>query len=145
MAETRDMTQHRGGDKQDESLAELLKDLSQQTTTLILQEFELAKAELSAKGKRAGIGAGLFGGAGVIALFGVGALCAAAIAALAIALSVWLSALIVAAVLLTAAGGLALVGKGQLERGAPPVPTQAIESTKEDVAWLKTQAQSAKP
>ena len=125
--------------------AELLKELSEQLTALVHQEIELAKAELAVKTKRAGIGAGMFGGAGVVGLLGAGALVAAAIANIATALSVWLSALIVGAALLAVAGVIALTGLSELSRGTPPIPEQAIESTKEDVNWLKTQAKSAKP
>jgi hypothetical protein len=129
----------------DETVADLLKQLSMQTTTLVHQEVELAKAELVQKGKRAGTGAGLFGGAGIVAVFGIGALVAAAIAGVANLVPVWAAAVMVGAVLLAAAGVLALTGKKEFKEGTPPVPTQAVESTKEDVAWLKTQAQSAKP
>jgi cation transporter-like permease len=129
----------------EKSTAELLKDLSAQTSTLVHQEMELAKAEMMSKGKRLGIGAGLFGGAGLFAVLGLGALTACAITGIAEALSVWLSALIVGAALLGVAGMLALTGAGEAQRAAPPVPERAMESTKEDVAWLKTQARSAKP
>ena len=139
MAEIRDET------TKDETVAQLLRDLSRQTTTLVHQEVELAKAELGAKGRRMGAGAGLLGAAGVIALLGAGALVAAAIAGLATALSVWLSALIIGAVLLAVGGAIALSGKKEIQEAGPPVPTQAVKSTKEDVEWLKTQAQSAKP
>jgi uncharacterized membrane protein YqjE len=127
-----------------ESVGELLRDLSNQMTTLVHQEVELAKAELGEKGKRIGEGAGLVGGAAVVAVIGLGVLAAAAVAGLATVLATWLSALIVGAVLLGAAGIVALGGKRQISRGSPPVPVQAIDSTKEDVAWLKTQARSAK-
>ena len=139
MAEIRDET------TRDETVAQLLRDLSRQTTTLVHQEVELAKAELGAKGRRMGAGAGLLGAAGVIALLGAGALVAAAIAGLTTVLSVWLSALIIGAALLAVGGVIALSGKKEIQEASPPVPTQAVESTKEDVEWLKTQAQSAKP
>jgi hypothetical protein len=129
----------------EKSTAELLKDLSAQTTTLVHQEMELAKAEMVTKGKRLGIGAGLFGGAGLFAVLGLGALTACAIAGISQALSVWLSALIVGAALMGVAGLLALTGAGEAQRATPPVPQSAVESTKEDVAWLKTRARSAKP
>lgn len=134
-----------GIDVRDRSTADLLKQLSQQMTALIHQEVELAKAELAQKTKKVGLGAGMFGGAGVFALLGAGALVAAAIAGIATVLSVWLSALVVGAALLLLAGVVALTGLSELSRGTPPVPEQAIESTKEDVEWLKTQARSAKP
>lgn len=129
----------------DETVAELLGDLSRQMTTLVHQEVELAKAELAEKGKRLGIGVGALGGGAVVAVFGLGVLCAAAVAGLATAVATWLAAVIVGVALLALAGVLALVGKRDVAKGSPPVPTQAVESTKEDVAWLKTQARSAKP
>jgi Putative Actinobacterial Holin-X, holin superfamily III len=128
----------------DASLAELVKQLSEQSSRLARQEVELAKAELAVKGKRAGIGAGLFGGAGAFGFYGLGALIAAAILALATAVTAWLAALIVAAVLATIAGILALQGKSKVEQATPPVPEQATESVKEDVQFAKTRAQEAR-
>jgi hypothetical protein len=126
------------------SIAELLKQLSEQSSRLARQEVELAKAELSDKGKRAGIGAGMFGGAGVFGFYGFGALIAAAVLALATAVAAWLAALIVAAVLAAVTGGLALQGKRKVTQATPPVPEQAAESVKEDVQWAKTRAQSGR-
>jgi hypothetical protein len=126
------------------SIGELLKQLSQETTTLVRQELELAKAEMAQKGKQAGVGAGMFGGAGVSALLGLGAVTAAAIAALDAALPLWLAALIVGLVWLAAAGVLALQGKSKVQSATPPVPEQTQESVKEDVEWAKTQARSAR-
>jgi hypothetical protein len=126
------------------SAAELVKQLSEQTSRLVRQEVELAKAELSIKGKRAGVGAGMFGGAGVLGLYAGGALVAAAIAALALAVATWLSALIVAVVLGTAAGVAALTGKKRLQEALPPVPRDSVESVKEDVQWTKTRAQQGR-
>ncbi len=135
-----------GGEESDEkSLAELLKDLSEQTTNLVHQEVELAKAEMSVKGKLLAAGAALFAAAGVLGFLAVAALVACAIAGLSEALPVWLAALIVAVVLGGVAGILALVGKSKTQRGSPPVPEEALASTKEDMEWLKTQAKSAKP
>jgi hypothetical protein len=128
----------------DRALADLMRDLSQQSTELIRQEIALAKAELRQKGKAAGIGAGMFGAAGLIALFAVGALTACLILALATAMDAWLAALIVAVVYLAAAGVAALVGKGKVQEATPPAPEQAIESTKEDVQWTKHRAQAAR-
>jgi len=101
------------------SIAELLKQLSEQSSRLARQEVELAKAELSDKGKRAGIGAGMFGGAGVFGFYGFGALIAAAVLALATAVAAWLAALIVAAVLAAVTGGLALQGKRKVTQRRP--------------------------
>jgi hypothetical protein len=127
--------------RDDATVAELVKALSEQTSRLVSQEMELAKAELSVKGKELGVGAGLFGGAGVIGLFAVGALTAAIIAALSLAMATWLAALIVAVVYGAIAGIAALIGKKRVQEGAPPVPQQSIESVKEDVEWTKTSAQ----
>jgi len=128
----------------DAPLAELARQLSDQTSRLIHQEIELAKAELSVKGKRAGIGAGMFGGAGVFGFYAVGALTATAILALSLAVTAWLAALIVTVVLAAIAGVLALQGKTKVQQATPPVPEQATESVKEDVQWAKTQAQAAR-
>ena len=132
-------------DGQDErSTAELMRQLSDQTTTLVRKEVELAKLELQAKGKQLGIGAGAFGGAGLVALYAVGALTACVIAALSLAMATWLAALIVTVLYAALAGALALMGKQRVDRGTPPVPEQAIDSTKEDVQWTKTRAKGAR-
>ena len=128
----------------DRSTSDLLRELSQQTGDLVRKEMELAKAELREKGKAAGIAGGMFGGAGVIALYGVGALTAAAILGLAIVLDAWLAALLVGVGYLAVAGILALTGKKKVEQATPPVPEQAIESSKEDVEWTKQRAQAAR-
>lgn len=125
------------GDTTDASTGELLTRLSTQLTALVKGELELARAELTAKGKRAGVGAGLAGAGGVIALYGVGALVAAAVAALALLLPVWLSAVIVAAALFVVAGVLALAGRAGLRKAAPPLPETALDGVQEDVATVK--------
>ncbi len=130
--------------KEERSLAELMKELSTQASTLAQKEVELAKAEMAVKAKRLGIGAGAFGAAAVVGLFALGALTATAILALATALAPWLAALIVAVVYAAAAGVLALVGKSRIEAGTPPVPEKAVESVKEDVEWTKTKAKQAR-
>jgi len=128
----------------DASIGELVKQLSEQSSRLARQEVELAKAELAVKGKKAGVGVGMFGGAGVFGFYGFGALVAAAVLALATAVAAWLAAVIVAAVLAAVAGVLALQGKSKVAQATPPVPDQATESVKEDVQWAKTRAQSAR-
>ena len=128
----------------DRPVGELLRELSEQTTTLVRHELELAKLELAEKGKRAGIGAGMFGGAGIFGVYAVGALTACLILALATAVTAWLAALIVAAVYGLVGGGLALSGRSKLQQAAPPVPEQATESVKEDVQWTTTRAKQAK-
>jgi hypothetical protein len=130
--------------RDERSLAELLKQLSDQSNRLVQQEIELAKAEMALKGKRLGIGAGAFGAAGIIALLAAGAATATAILALAIVLDAWLAALLVTVAYLAVAGVLALVGRSQVEAGTPPVPEQAIESSKEDVRWTKSRARHAR-
>jgi uncharacterized membrane protein YqjE len=131
-------------DLQDTSAAELVKQLSEQTSRLVHHEVELAKAELAVKGKRAGIGAGMFGGAGTFGLYAFGALTAAIIAALATAVDTWLAALIVAVVYGAIAGVLALIGKKKVQQAVPPVPEDTVESVKEDVQWTKARAQQGR-
>ena len=128
----------------DASLADLVKQLSEQTSRLARQEVELAKAELGAKGKQAGIGAGMFGGAGALGFYAFGAVVAAAVLGLATAVSAWLAALIVAAVLGIVAGALALQGRRRVQQATPPVPEQAAESVNEDVEFAKARAQAAR-
>jgi Putative Actinobacterial Holin-X, holin superfamily III len=133
-----------GPDAGDRPIGELLKQLSQETTTLVRQEIDLAKAEMSQKGKRAGLGAGMFGGAGVAGLLALVALTIAAIAALDTGMPTWLAALIVGVVWAAIVGVLALQGRQKIQAATPPVPEQAIETTKEDVQWAKTRATSAR-
>jgi uncharacterized membrane protein YqjE len=121
----------------DRSVGELVQQLSNQTATLVRQELRLAQVELQEKGKRVGIGAGMFGGAGLVALYGVGALIAAAVIGIGTLLEPWIAAAIVGVVLLAVAGILALTGRKQVERGTPPLPEQAIESAKRDVDEVK--------
>jgi Putative Actinobacterial Holin-X, holin superfamily III len=125
-------------------MAELLRELSDQTTTLVHKELELAKLEMAEKGKRAGLGAGMCGGAGLVGLYGLGALTAAIVLLLATAMAGWLAALIVAAAYAAIAGGLALRGRAEARQAAPPVPQQASDSVKEDVRWAKTKAKQAR-
>ena len=129
----------------DRSLADLATQLSNQTTELVRHEVELAKAELRVKGKRAGIGAGMFGGAGALGVYALGALTAAIIAGIAEALPVWASALIVAALYGAVAGILALRGKKKVQQATPPLPEETVQSVKEDVRYTKQRAQEATP
>jgi uncharacterized membrane protein YqjE len=131
-------------DTRDQPVSELVKQLSDQTTTLVRQEVELAKAELAEKGKKAGMGAGMFGGAGLFGLFTFGALTATFILALASVVAPWLAALIVTVVYGAIAAVLALQGKSKVQEATPPVPERAVDSTKEDLAWVKTRAKSAR-
>jgi Putative Actinobacterial Holin-X, holin superfamily III len=130
------------GDLRDRSLPDLLKQLSQETTQLVHQELELAKAELQAKGKQAGAGAGMFGGAGALGLAALGALTACFILALNAIMPAWLAALIVAVVYGIIAFVLVKQGQAKLKQATPPVPEQTIETVKEDVEWAKTQMRS---
>jgi hypothetical protein len=127
---------------QDRPLGELVQDLSRQTSTLIRQEMRLAQAELTEKGKHASKGAGMFGGAGLVALYGVGALVAAAILGLATVLDPWIAAAAIGVGLLAIAGLLALTGKKEIEEAGPPKPEQAIESVQRDVETVKARAKS---
>jgi len=131
-------------DMRERPTGELLKELSDHTTTLVRQEIELAKAELGEKGKKAGQGAGMFGGAGLFGVFAFAALTTSVIAALDTAMPLWLAALIVTVVYGAIAGVLALQGRNKVQEAGPPVPEQATESVKEDVQWAKTQARSGR-
>ena len=126
------------------SVAELVKQLSEQTSRLARQEVELAKLELVDKGKRAGIGAGMFGAAGVFGFWGLGALTATAILALSLAMKSWLAALIVTVVLFAVAGVAALMGRKNVAEATPPIPEQATESVKEDVQWTASRARAGR-
>ena len=131
-------------DERERPTSELLKQLTDQTTRLVKQEIELAKLELQEKGKKAGVGAGMFGGSAALGLYALGALTATIILALATFLPGWVAALIVTVVYGAIAGVLALRGKAQVKQATPPVPEQAVETTKEDARWVKTKAQSAR-
>jgi uncharacterized membrane protein YqjE len=138
------MSTPRDEDLRDRSTGELLRRLSDETTTLVKQEVELAKAELQQKGKQAGVGAGMFGGAGLFGVAAFAALTACVIAALDLAMPLWLAALIVAVVYAAVAGVLAVTGREKVKQAAPPVPEQTRESVKEDVEWAKTRARSGR-
>lgn len=127
----------------DAPTADLLRQLSQQMSSLVSQEIALAKAEVSEKGKKAGIGAGMFGGAGVTGLYFVGALITTIILVLIKAgITPWLSALIVTVVLGAIAAVLALQGKKQIQQVGPP--EKAIASVKADTDTIKSSAQAGR-
>lgn len=126
-----------GAPAEERSIADLLQQLSEQTTRLAQKEVELAKAEMAIKGKRLGIGAGAFSAAGLIAVLALGALTAAAILALATGMEAWLAALIVALVYLLIAAALSLLGRSKVKAATPPLPEQATASVKEDVQETK--------
>jgi uncharacterized membrane protein YqjE len=121
----------------EQSIGDLLKQLSQDTSTLVRQEMALARAELTEQGKRAGAGAGMLGGAGVAGLLTLGALTATVIGVLDTGMAFWLAALIVTVVWAAIAGVLALQGRNKIKEATPPAP-QTVETVKEDVRWAKT-------
>jgi uncharacterized membrane protein YqjE len=131
-------------DLHERPFGELLRQLSDETTRLVHQELELAKAELTQKGKQAGTGAGLFGAAGAIGFLALAALTACFLLALDAVMPAWLAALIVAVVYGAIAAVLAIQGRNKVKQATPPVPEQTIETVKEDVQWAKTQMRSDK-
>ena len=132
------------GELRERPVGELLKQLANETTTLVRQELELAKAEMREKASKAGPGVGMWGAAGVTALLALGSLTAFAILALDGAMPNWLAALIVALVYAAIAGVLYLRGKQRVEDAGSPVPRQTVETLKEDVQWAKHPTTSAK-
>jgi len=130
-------------DTRDRGIGELVKDLANQTSTLVRQELKLAQAEMTQKGKLAGRGAGMLAGAAVAALLGLGAFTALLVIVLDSALPLWLAALIVTVLWLAVAAVLAMAGKKALKASTPPAP-QTVETVKEDIQWAKTQTGSAK-
>ncbi len=130
-------------DQRDRSTGDLLKQLSEQTSRLMRAELDLAKAELTEKGTKAGAGAGMFGGAGLFGFTAFLTLTACLVALLATAVEhVWLAALIVTVVYAAIAGVLALSGRSKVREATPAAPEQTVETLKEDVEWAKTQKQT---
>lgn len=130
-----------GGDAaQERSAGELVKQLTEELSTLVRDELKLARVEMSRKGKQAGLGAGLLGGGGLVALYGVGCLIACAVIGLSRVVQTWLAALIAGVALLAVAGVAALVGKGRIQQATPPVPTQTAGSVKADLEEIKERA-----
>jgi uncharacterized membrane protein YqjE len=125
-------------DLRDQTFGELFKQLSEQTSTLVRQEVELARTELKEKGRNAGAGAGLMGAGGLLGLGAFGALTAMFIVVLANWVDTWLACLIVTAVYGIAAAILLMAGKRRVQAAAPPMPEQTIETLKEDVQWART-------
>lgn len=122
------------------SVGELVKQLTEDMRTLARKEVELGKAELAAKGKQAGVGAGLLGGGATFGFLALASLVAALIGALDTGMAFWLAALIVGLVLGAVAAVLALTGKNRVQEASPPVPEETVDSVKEDVQWLKTRS-----
>src|SRR5215204_2271387 len=131
-----------GTDPREQGIADLVKDLASQTSTLVRQEIQLAQAEVTQKGKVAGKGAGLLAGAAVAGLLALGALTAALIALLDKAMATWVAALIVMALWAVVAAVLAKSGQKSLQRATPPAP-QTVETVKEDIQWAKNPTGSA--
>lgn len=121
----------------DPSTGELVSQLSSEISQLVRDELQLAKVEVTGKAKEAGVGAGMFGAAGVLALYGGGVVVATIILVLALVMDAWLAALIVGVVLLAGAGVAALMGKKHVSQAAPPVPTRAMAGVREDVDTLR--------
>jgi Putative Actinobacterial Holin-X, holin superfamily III len=134
-AQSRPNASSRTGD--DPSTGELVSQLFDEMSQLVRDEFRLAQIETTDKAKQAGIGAGIFGAAGLLALYGGGVLIATLILALALALDAWLAALIVGLVLLAAAGIAALLGKRRVQEATPPVPSMAVDSVKRDIDTVR--------
>jgi tetrahydromethanopterin S-methyltransferase subunit C len=126
---------------QEPSVAELVRQAAEQISRLVRDELALAKAEMTQKGKTAGLGAGLLGGGGAVALYGVAALLTAIVLALAEVMPAWLAALIVAVVLFAIAAVLAVLGRKQVKQATPPVPKEAVRSVKTDINEVKERAQ----
>lgn len=124
-------------DPSEASLGELVSQVTQQIPELVRSEIRLAQAELAEKGKKAGMGAGMFGAAGVLALYGLGALFATLILVLALFLPAWAAALIVTGLIFAVAGVAALVGKKKVQQATPPKPERALDGVKQDVATVK--------
>jgi uncharacterized membrane protein YqjE len=133
---------HGDADPRDRSLGDLVGSLSTQTSTLVRKEIELARVELQEKGKVAGRGAGLLAGGAVFGLLALGALTAALIAVLSLAMDTWIAALIVMALWAIVAAVLAKAGQTALKRATPPAP-QTVETVKEDIQWAKNPSGSA--
>jgi uncharacterized membrane protein YqjE len=125
-------------------IGDLVKQLAGQTSTLVRQEIDLAKAEMSEKASVAGKGAGLIGGAAVVGLLAAGALTAFLILLLSEAMDAWLAALIVTVVMAAIAAALGLAGRNRIRAATPAVPEQTVETVKEDGEWAKNQKPSAR-
>jgi hypothetical protein len=123
--------------QRERSTGELVKTLSEQVSLLVRDELKMARLEMTRKGKEAGMGAGLFGGSGLVALYGIACLLAAAIIAIAGVIPAWLSALIVGLALLVVSAVAAMIGRARLKRATPAVPQQAVEGAKADVEEVR--------
>ncbi|WP_369268678.1 phage holin family protein [Streptomyces sp. R11] len=132
---------HRTDSGATEPVGDLVQRASQQLSQLVRDEMRLAQAEMTEKGKRFGKGGGLFGGAGLIGVLTLQALVATVIAALSLAMDIWVAALIVTGVLAAITALMAALGKKQISRASPPTPERTLDSVKSDVAEIKEKAQ----
>ncbi|MFF6984694.1 phage holin family protein [Streptomyces sp. NPDC008343] len=132
---------HRADSGATEPVGDLVQRASQQLSELVRDEMRLAQAEMTEKGKRFGKGGGLFGGAGLIGVLTLQALVATVIAALSLAMDIWMAALIVTGVLAAITALMAALGKKQISRASPPTPERTLDSVKSDVAEIKEKAQ----
>jgi hypothetical protein len=135
-----DVTRNTSAGAQDGSTAELVRQAAEQISRLVRDELALARAEMTEKGKKTGVGAGLLGGGGLVALYGVAALLTAIVLGLAEAMPAWLAALIVAVLLFAVAGVMAVIGRKEVQQAAPPVPQEAVDSVKADIDEVKERA-----
>jgi Putative Actinobacterial Holin-X, holin superfamily III len=126
--------------QKDLPIGELARQLPEQVSKLVRDEMRLARMEMTEKGKRAGLGVGMFGGGGVVALYGVAAVLTAVILLLAKVMPAWGAALVVGGALLAAAAILAQLGRTQVRRASPPLPEQAVGSVKSDIDEIKERA-----
>jgi Putative Actinobacterial Holin-X, holin superfamily III len=129
----------------DASTAELIKRATEQISTLVRDEMALARTEMVAKARHAGVGAGLFGGAGVVALYGVAGVLGAIVLLLARVMPAWAAALLVGFALLAVAGLMAVVGRGQVRQAVPPMPTEAIRDLRADIGAVSTAVEERRP
>ena len=135
-----DVTRNTSTAAQDGSTAELVRQAAEQISRLVRDELSLARAEMTEKGKKAGVGAGLLGGGGLVALYGVAALLTAIVLGLAEAMPAWLAALIVAVLLFAVAGVMAVLGRKEVQQATPPVPREAVDSVMADIDEVKERA-----
>ncbi|HEU4426850.1 MAG TPA: phage holin family protein [Pilimelia sp.] len=132
-----DLTREASPDPREATVGDLIRQATEQLSRLIREELALARAEMAEKGKRAGIGAGMLGAGGLVALYGVGALLAAVVLVLAEAMPAWLAALIVAVVLFAVAAVLTVLGRKTVQQSTPPVPEETVRSVKADIEEVK--------
>jgi uncharacterized membrane protein len=125
------------GAPEDQTLGALVHQLSQQIPELIRSEMQLAQAEVAQKGKRAGVGIGMFSIAGLLAFFAVAAFVTTAILGLTYVVDAWLAALIVGVVLVAAAALAGVMGKNKVAEAAPAIPERAVQGIKDDITTVK--------